>query len=500
MDQQYSKKVMDHFRNPRNVGEIKNPSGTGRVGNPVCVISRTLVYKNSSIDRISHVKKGMKVLSHDGVYHNVENVYKRFYKGQVFDIDVHNLGNLMVTPDHHILALKTNRLSHKHRDYKKCLRDWYMNIEFKKGDTLLFPILKEIKDRKFIDFDIEKPRWDFKSRELPRRILVDKYFLRLVGYYISEGSVVTKPCKGQLVFTFGAHERDYINDVKKVMKYVFGLEANKIRKVHNSSNIIYYSARLARFFEKYFGKGAKNKRLPHWMLLLPLRKQEALLCGLWRGDGYINKSGGKFVTISKVLAHQVKIFLMRQKIIFSFLTVPEQGMHRENYCIYIRSRESKLKIAKIIGKKIDLPARTKKTQKAWYDDDYFYTTIDKVKKDFYYGLVYNLGVEGSHSYVSEAATLHNCGDIMELYIKVENDIITDAKFKTFGCGAAIATSSMVTELVKGKTVKEALEVSNRAVAEALGGLPPIKMHCSVLAESALKSAIEDYLKRSGKKI
>ncbi len=89
-----------------------------------------------------------------------------------------------------------------------------------------------------------------------------------------------------------------------------------------------------------------------------------------------------------------------------------------------------------------------------------------------------------------------CGDIMELYIKVEDGIIVDAKFKTFGCGAAIATSSMVTELVKGKSVDEALKISNRAVAEALGGLPPIKMHCSVLAEEALKSAIDDYLNKS----
>jgi nitrogen fixation NifU-like protein len=89
-----------------------------------------------------------------------------------------------------------------------------------------------------------------------------------------------------------------------------------------------------------------------------------------------------------------------------------------------------------------------------------------------------------------------CGDIMELYIKVEDGTIVDAKFKTFGCGAAIATSSMVTELVKGKRLAEALKVSNRAVAEALGGLPPIKMHCSVLAEEALKSAIDDYLNKS----
>ena len=89
-----------------------------------------------------------------------------------------------------------------------------------------------------------------------------------------------------------------------------------------------------------------------------------------------------------------------------------------------------------------------------------------------------------------------CGDIMELYIKVNNGTIVDAKFKTFGCGAAIATSSMVTEMVKGKSINEALEISNRAVAEALDGLPSIKMHCSVLAEEALKSAIDDYLATS----
>lgn len=92
-----------------------------------------------------------------------------------------------------------------------------------------------------------------------------------------------------------------------------------------------------------------------------------------------------------------------------------------------------------------------------------------------------------------------CGDIMELYIKVKDDIIIDAKFKTFGCGAAIATSSMVTEMVKGKTIEEALKISNKTVAEALDGLPPIKMHCSALAEEALRLAIEDYLAKLKRK-
>ena len=92
-----------------------------------------------------------------------------------------------------------------------------------------------------------------------------------------------------------------------------------------------------------------------------------------------------------------------------------------------------------------------------------------------------------------------CGDIMALYIKVTDGRIVDARFKTFGCGAAIATSSMVTELVKGKTIEEALKISKQTVAEALEGLPPTKMHCSNLAEDALRAAIEDYLTRRGEK-
>jgi len=88
-----------------------------------------------------------------------------------------------------------------------------------------------------------------------------------------------------------------------------------------------------------------------------------------------------------------------------------------------------------------------------------------------------------------------CGDIMKMYLKIENGIIVDAKFKTFGCGAAVATSSMATEMVKGKTIDEALQLTNKAVAEALDGLPANKLHCSVLAEEAVKAAIEDYMKK-----
>lgn len=93
-----------------------------------------------------------------------------------------------------------------------------------------------------------------------------------------------------------------------------------------------------------------------------------------------------------------------------------------------------------------------------------------------------------------------CGDIMKIYLKINNDMIEDVKFETFGCGSAIASSSMATELIKGKSINDAVELTNKAVVEALGGLPPVKIHCSVLAEQAIKSALYDYAQKTGKVI
>ncbi|MBD5490240.1 MAG: Fe-S cluster assembly scaffold protein NifU [Lachnospiraceae bacterium] len=103
----------------------------------------------------------------------------------------------------------------------------------------------------------------------------------------------------------------------------------------------------------------------------------------------------------------------------------------------------------------------------------------------------NVGVIEDADGIGEVGNA-KCGDIMKIYLKIDNDIITDVKFETFGCGSAIASSSMATELIKGKPVAEALQLTNKAVAEALDGLPAHKLHCSVLAEEAIKSALKDY--------
>ena len=113
---------------------------------------------------------------------------------------------------------------------------------------------------------------------------------------------------------------------------------------------------------------------------------------------------------------------------------------------------------------------------------------------------HNVGVIEDANGVGEVGNA-KCGDIMKMYLKIdENDVIVDCKFKTFGCGAAIATSSMATELIKGKTIEEALKLTNSVVVEALEGLPPVKVHCSVLAEEAVKTAVADYYNRIGRPV
>ena len=110
----------------------------------------------------------------------------------------------------------------------------------------------------------------------------------------------------------------------------------------------------------------------------------------------------------------------------------------------------------------------------------------------------NVGVIEDANGVGEVGNA-KCGDIMKMYLKIEDDIVQDVKFETFGCGSAIASSSMATELIKGKPVSEVKTLTNKAVAEALDGLPDYKMHCSVLAEEAIQSALEDYWSRTGQK-
>lgn len=502
---QYSKQVMDHFTNPRNVGEMPDADGIGQVGNPTCLVGGSMVQLNNHYQAIEDVQDNERVLTHEGVFSHIVGRSVRKYEGPIITLK-NRLGSNTLTPDHLVYAIKRPPAQkYLHTKNVKPLRpDWYHVEELEQGDIALYPVIKEVREQDSVELNIEKKKFDHRSFDLPERVPLNADFLRLAGFYLSEGNAVTKVTKAHICFSFHLNEEEYQNDVVRIVKDLFGLDASiKPRESTNCAVVIVNSANLARFFEATFGTGAAEKHIPDFIMFLPPEKQVHLLKALWQGDGCVNieRKGARasYATISMQLAGQVKNLLLRQGIVPSVYqeagSLVNDTMHRESYRIHVGDVRSLGKLCTILGIDCSLePVH----EVSWIADGFLHTPITGVSSQPFAGEVYNFEVAEQHSYATDSFMLHNCGDLMWIYIKVENDVMTDVKFKTFGCGAAIATSSMTTELAKGKTLEEGLKITRKDVAENLGGLPPQKMHCSNLAADALHEAIHDYLRKQGR--
>ncbi|HHT74624.1 MAG TPA: hypothetical protein GXZ80_01030 [Euryarchaeota archaeon] len=502
---QYSKEVMDHFTNPRNVGEMENPDGIGQVGNPTCLVGGSMVQLNNHYQVIEDVEENERVLTHEGVFSNIVRRSVRQYDGPVLTFK-NRLGSNTLTPDHLVYAIKRppTQKYRSTRNMKTLRPDWYHAEELERGDIVLYPVMKEIRDQDMVELNITNGKFDHRSHDLPEKVPLDADFLRLAGFYLSEGNSVTKVTKAHVCFTFHEDEVDYQNDVIRIVKDLFGLKASiKTSSKQKSCHISVDSANLARFFEATFGTGAENKHIPDFIMFLPPEKQVHLIRALWQGDGYVNlaRKGPRacFTTISTQLAGQVKNLLLRQGIIPSIYLdngYESNGtVHKDSYRVHVGDVLSLRKLCNILGIDCSLIPQH---QRSWIADGFLHTPLTGITTQHFNGTVYNFEVADQHSYTTDSLLVHNCGDLLWIYIKVENDVMTDVKFKTFGCGAAIATSSMVTELAKGKTLDEGLKITRRDIAEKLGGLPPQKMHCSNLAADALHEAIHDYLRKQGR--
>jgi len=512
----YSREVMKHFSNPQNLGEMKDADGIGKVGNMTCLVPGQKIHSNYSLIEIEKLNAGNSVLNHEGNHDKISSNHSREYNGNVLELK-NNLGKIKLTPEHLIFAIKTPKgqkfLRNKWR--RGLIPSWYHAADLNKRDLVLYPVQKEVKDVETIDINIPKLKYDFRSKNIPKKVPMNGDFLRLAGYYLSEGHAslrITNVCLG---FSFHIDQKEYAEDIKKIAKKLFNLDVIFRENIPHKTLMVYlHSAPLTRFFKDLFEKGAENKRIPDSMMLLPPEKQKELIKGLWRGDGYVNvkRAGPRagYVTISPVLIQQIKTLLLRQGIVPSMYEEAEKVIrgvkHRKSFRIHVGQRESLVKLCKIF----DMAYAPKSYQSidSWFSNDHLYTPITGINKIDYAGKVYNLEVENSHSFTSEAFTIHNCGDIMWFYIKVgkkkvggkEVEFIKDIKFKTLGCAAAIATTSMMTVLAKGKTLGEAMKLTNSDVVRGLGGLPPVKHHCSLLAEEGLGEALYHYFKNHGRKI
>jgi nitrogen fixation NifU-like protein len=507
----YSKKVMEYFMHPHNMGEIKDADGIGKVGNPICLSPRQNIHVNSDLKEIDKISENFRVLSHNGEYNLVSKIVEREYAGEILVIK-NKLGKVDLTPDHLVLGIKIPKgdIFLRTKNKKKLVSAWHHAKNLTKGDIILYPILKKEKDLEYLEVNIPKPKWDFKSREIPNKIPLNSELLRLFGYFLSEGNIQDKPCRTFISFTLNIRENEIAEDIKEISKRIFDLDVITKRLPKRKTLLVYlYSAKVTRLFKRLFGEGAKNKSIPDFIMNLPPEKQKSLIYGLWKGDGYVNlnRDGARagYSTISYILAQQIKILLLRQKIVPSIYKEEEKEIkgvrHKKSYRIHVGQRDSLIKICSILCIKYN--PKSYASEKSWFDDNFLYIPITGIKRKEYAGKVYNLEVHDSHSFVSEAFCLHNCGDVMWVYIKVNKDKkgkekISDIKFQTFGCAAAIATSSMITDLAKGKTLDDAMNITRNDVSDALGNLPPIKEHCSNLAADALHSAIADYRNKSKK--
>ena len=507
---EYSELVKKNFLHPKNLGEIKDADGIGKVGNPVCLLPEEKVHAGNSIVSINELKKNQEVLTHEGTMQKIILTSSRNYSGEMILLK-NSLGNINLTPEHLVYALKIPGGSRfkRNKGKKQIVSSWYHANDLNRGDIILYPILKGERNVDYLEINIPKLKYDFKSKEVPNKIPMDRDLLRLFGYFLSEGNIQEKPSKNFISFTLNIKEKEIIEDIKEICKRLFRLDV-KIKEIpERKTAIVYlYNAKISRWFKELFGNGAKNKVLPEFTINLPLGKQKHLIYGLWKGDGYVNlnRNGPRagFVTISYQLVQQIKILLLRQGIVPSIYLDKGRVIggvnHKDAYRIHIGQRDSLIKMSKILN--LEYQPRSYPSISSWFDKDYLYTPITKIEKAKYSGRVYNLEVENAHSYAHESFCVHNCGDVMWVYIKVGNkkgkDFIKDIKFKTFGCAAAIATSSMVTQLAKGKTLEEAGKITRNDVAMSLNGLPPIKMHCSNLADEALREAIKDYENKKGK--
>ncbi len=410
-------------------------------------------------NRIDSIHGGDVVTTSAGDATVVAETYKNQYLGPIMDIIpfVSPYNRFSTTFNHPVLAIKRKSLAKTRRANNKCdlLRvnkkelcltkpEYVEARHLEKGDYLVFNVNREVRDNQLFTKDV----------------------MRLLGYYLSEGYVIANG--SAVAFAFNKNEKRTVQDLKSLLfKSTGKMPKDRIRD--SVCEVYICSRKLVSFLKSHCGSLAGKKVLSKDVMLLPYDKQKEMLKTYIVGDGnfYRRRPMDSFTfrasTTSPCLVIQLQEILARGRIFSSI----KKMLKKENY---INGRRIKPSIMYSISFKLE-----RKHQFVHSSKNYFLVPIRNIVRKNYEGDVYNFQVEGTNnSYLVKGFAVHNCG-------------------------AAIATSSMVTDLVRGKTVSEALKVSNSAVAEALGGLPKIKMHCSVLAEEALRSAISDYMDKKKKK-
>ncbi|MBW2991764.1 hypothetical protein KY345_00920 [Candidatus Woesearchaeota archaeon] len=436
---------------PEFVENLKSISKDIEIFPAHCLIPQSLIHTKKELKKIKEITTKDFVITHKGRYKKVEKIYKRKFSGKIIRITPACLKNgTYFTSEHPVYSIKTYKscknVSHtickpscaylkrgcKIEAFKDYKGEWNQAQNLEVGDVILYPRYNKIKDKSFIllsdiisssykEKGYVKPRnskTSIKNALVKNKIEISGDFCRLVGYYLAEGYCT----RDYIAFTFSEKEKEYVEDVKRMLRVVFGRFINiQVKKEKSKGISIFVNSNILKDFFKIFyvdkPHRSFNKCLPAWMLDLPLDKLKELILGWWRGDaGY---------TSSLNLSNQVKLIFLKLGIIPSIITTTAESVNLR--------RKNKLNLIgqRIISARNDtfhfhnlsffgdccginkLPEFRRfitklDRRRGWIDEDYVYLPIIKINKKKYEGLVYNLEVKDDNSYLTENLAVHNC--------------------------------------------------------------------------------------------
>lgn len=510
----YTDIVKEHFFNPRNL-MLEEPDesqydAVGMVGSPACIVPSTLVAANPSLRAIKNVETNEKVLGHDSLYHPVERIFRVRYPQSALVKIKNYLGEIVATKDHLIYAKQIPRTStFRHHAYKqKVPLMWVHAGDLRPGDISLYPLPLEVREVPYITFVVQKGKWDFLSKPIPAKVKMSAELLELFGYFLAEG--YTK--NTEVGFVFSNQEWHLAKRVETLLYKIFGLQVTiRERKTNHRIDVSCYNTNLARNFRDRFGSSANTKHIPEHILFLDPELQKSLLKGLWLGDGYCTvdrtQPRAGYVTVSPALFQQIIFLLLRQRIVpsaYQEKAYMTKGVHHQkSYRIHVGDMNSLEQLTRILGIPFTRNGNKRHETRVWFENNLLCLPIKKVERvSFTGGRLYNFEVGQSHTYATDAFLVHNCGDMMKMWLKIEpgTERIKEMKWRTFGCGSAIAATSMFSVMVTendGLPMDQALKIRPQHIMERLGGLPNRKIHCSVLADKAFRKATNDYFRKTG---
>jgi uncharacterized protein (TIGR00375 family) len=412
-----------------------------------CLLPNEPVQTNKGMMPIEKLTESSFVLTHKGNYKRVEKVMKRKYDGELVGLKPSCFNSFtFFTPEHPIYIIKSHKscknIPHttckptcsylkrgcQNPKFKGYKLKWTKASEINRNDICAFPIYKKVKDIRFINIinflsskiyledEYVKPRKEkmfIKNLGVKRNIEVSKEFCRLIGYYLAEGYTT----RDHIAFSFNKNETEYINDVRKLLRRIFGKLINvRLKSDKNGILIEIHSKILVDFFKTFYKSTpyrAQNKYLPELFLKLPIEKQKQILLGWWRGD--------VGVTSSIDIINQMRLILFRLKIIPTITVTTKEAMNKkgkeidgrriiaknDSYCIsYLCFFDRNLDLLKL--KEFRKYKSKLDRRKGYFDENYVYLPITGICKRKYSGYVYNLEVKDDNSFLTKNFTVHNC--------------------------------------------------------------------------------------------